>query len=99
MSAQESPVSTHPSALISPWRAPSGAAASSGGKRIRWPLAVPLLVLLVLGSQLLVAALPSVEVAQTHGAKARLDQELARARTQLAIPESQLAPVTTGEQT
>src|SRR5579884_3010659 len=80
------------------WRSLRGTSSASAAKQIRWPLAIPLLVLLLLASQLLIAILPSVQVTQAHVTKAKLDAELTRAQTQLAIPDSLLAPIATAEQ-
>jgi len=59
---------------------------------------VPLLVLLLLGSELLTALVPTAQVAQALANKAKLDQELTHARTDLAIPDRLLTPISSQEQ-
>jgi hypothetical protein len=66
---------------------------------VRLPvLAAPLLVLVLLGSELLTAFVPGAQVAQAHANKAKLDQELTHARTALAIPDRLLTPIASQEQ-
>jgi hypothetical protein len=55
-------------------------------------------VLLLLGSELLAAFDPAPQVAQAHGNKAKLDQELTHARSVLAIPDRLLMPIIAQEQ-
>jgi len=52
---------------------------------------------LLLASALLTACASQAQVTQAHANKAKLDQELTHARTDLGIPDRLLAPITTQE--
>jgi hypothetical protein len=56
------------------------------------------LLIMLLASMLLTACASDAQVAQAHSNKAKLDQELTHARTELAIPDRLLTPITTQEQ-
>jgi hypothetical protein len=56
-----------------------------------------LVTLLLLVSALLSACASGAQVAQAHANKTKLDQELTHARTDLAIPDRLLTPITTQE--
>ncbi len=83
-----------------------GSGRGTGRQRWRLPVRLPvlgaplvlLLVLLLLGSELLSAFVPAAQVAQAHANKAKLDQELTHARTDLAIPDRLLTPIASQEQ-